>query len=592
MAIPKQSTDTPQAPAQLVRAARERAAADDPAGAVELLVQAIGQRRDLPLAWWSLGQVLESLGRWVEASRAYEQAAQLRSSDAHVQRDYGRALVKVGRLEEAVRRLRRAASLAPRSAECQDLLGLAYHASGRRAEARMAYRRAIELDPTRASAHHHLGLLLAERGDIQPALEHLRQATELAPERPIYHRELARASLRAKHVALARLAASRALEHDPDDPVAHLVMGWTHEMAGDRSASVTSYRRALDLDPHLSGPYYKLARLGELEDLDGIARELERPGRSTLERSELYFARAEILNRKDKPDQAWCAWSQGNAENSSAISYDRAGHRDLVERIIRATPAELFQGSRGMGDPNRMPAFIVGMPRSGTSLIEQLLAVHPQILPLGEHTGVHDLGRTLRRYTDAQREFPEGLADLERDDAVRMASDYLRSFEKPAGDFERIVDKAPGNFHYLGLIAMMLPNACVIHVKRDPLDTCVSNWTTNYGQQRCVFASDLDDLADYYEDYQRLMAHWARVLPIRVHELEYEAFVADPGGEARKLHQFLDVPWNPACLDFHRSKRDVLTASALQVRQPVHRRSVGRWRKFESHLGPLLRLRG
>lgn len=173
---------------------------------------------------------------------------------------------------------------------------------------------------------------------------------------------------------------------------------------------------------------------------------------------------------------------------------------------------------------------------------------------------------------------------------MRLAAGYLRSFPAPSDELERLVDKAPGNFHYLGLIALLLPNARIVHVRRDPLDTCISNWTTCFGPHRCVYANDLEDLAAYHEDYQRLMAHWRAALPLAMHELDYEAFVTDPAARTRDLLRFLELPWDPACLAFHRSRRDVPTASALQVRRPVHGRSVGRWRRYRGHLGPLLRL--
>lgn len=561
------------------RLGQVRLLAGDHRGAFDLLVRSISQRRDLAWIWKALGQALEPMARWSEAARAYEQASRLADHDAEAHRSFGRALVKCGRLEEAQRQLRRAAALDANDAESRDLLGLVYRATGRLTEARAVLEQALELEPQRASAHHHLGLLLVEGDDMATGLAHLVSAARHAPERGPYLRELARAALKARNLALARRSVERAIELMPEDASSHVVLAWIEEATGLAHKAERSHARALQLDPHQVSPYLKLARAGHLDDLEAVERELEHPGRSASQLSELCFAKAEILRRRGEYDEAWMAYAAGNAHTAGEVAYDPAANRELTDKLIAATPAELFTARRGMGDPNQLPVFVVGPPRSGISLVERALMAHSQVLAIGEHPGLQQVAGRLRRYTDQQTEFPEGLRDLEGVGAVRMAADYLRSFTRPARNFECVVDRAPGNFRLLGLAALILPNARVIHVRRDPRDTCVSSWTTHFGKHRCEYSTDLKHLARYHRDYQRLMDHWREVLPTPWLEVEYEAFVADPEAEAQRVLAFLELPWDDADLP-HARLGD----------EQVHGRAVGCWRRFARHLGPLKKL--
>jgi len=201
-----------------------------------------------------------------------------------------------------------------------------------------------------------------------------------------------------------------------------------------------------------------------------------------------------------------------------------------------------------------------------------------------------DLSIRLGLRGDVVRGYPESLRGLERGEAVRLAGEYLRSLDRPQGDYECLVDRAPGNLHYLGLIALLLPNARVIHVRRDPLDTCVSNWTTHFGQHRCTYANQLESLAAYHEDCSALMAHWEAVLPTPMIEVEYEALVREPEEQARRLVQALGLPWTEECAALHTADRDLMTPGAAAVREPAHTRSIGRWRPYAPWLGELLRL--
>jgi len=560
----------------MARLGQRRYAEGDWEKAVDYFVGSIAQRQDLAWTWKALGAALEPLQRWTEAAAAYGEATRLAAKDGAAHLGLGRALLKAGRVPDALRSLRRAANLLPESASCQDLLGLALYATGRRDEARFAYRRAISADPERASAHHHLGLLLAERGDLEQALEHLRRAAELAPERAPYHRELARASLRARDIDQAQRAGERAAALAPGDGRACVVRALTAEMEGRRATALALYRRALELDPRQTGPYYKLAQAGELEDLSAIDELLERPALSAVERAELQFARGEILSRRSEVHEAWQAYSAGNAALAAEVDHDPRAHRAHVRRIIDATPQGVFEARRGWGDPNRRPVFLVGLPCSGLSLVERALGAHPAVVALGEHDVFARLTRRWHRFAGPGAEYPDDLRNLDRVGAVRLAGEYLRSLSWAGSESPRLLDCTPGNVEYLGLVACALPNARVIHVRGDPVDTALAMWITNYGKHRYPFACDLEHLASHLEDQERLVRHWREVLPLRSCDVAFEDLVSDPAGQAARLAEFLDL------------SREDLPAFPVDGRRTQR---VGLWRDYRRFLGPLGRLR-
>jgi hypothetical protein len=250
------------------------------------------------------------------------------------------------------------------------------------------------------------------------------------------------------------------------------------------------------------------------------------------------------------------------------------------------TPA-FFAERRGVfGSPSDVPVFIVGMQRSGTTLTEQIAASHPQVYGAGEleHirriAGMIKIGRpesTVRQLTSA--------------DSLALAGDYLRKVREIGGDALRIVDKMPHNFQYLGLIAILFPKARIIHCTRDPMDNCVSCFTQSFTGHH-GYNTDLRQLGLYYREYRRLMDHWRRVLPIPMLEIDYEEMVADQETQSRRLIDFLGLDWDPACLNFHETDRSVQTASRWQVRQPIYKTSVKRWKDYEKHLGPLKKALG
>ena len=290
-------------------------------------------------------------------------------------------------------------------------------------------------------------------------------------------------------------------------------------------------------------------------------------------------------------DVAFGHYKAGNDLKKAASLYQADATSTYVDRVIATFGTEFFARMDRAGSQPELPVFIVGMPRSGTTLVEQILASHPQVHGAGELDYMRQITQALpeRLAPDSvggQQTFPECAAKIDTALAERIAEEHLQHLREHSASALRITDKTPSNFLRLGLIALLFPKARIIHCQRDPLDTCLSCYFLRFGQGQ-AFAYDLDDLGRYYRDYARLMEHWRRVLPSPLLEVPYEALVADQEGWSRRLIAFLGLDWDDRCLAFYRSERQVKTASVWQVRQPVYASSIGRWRRYAKHLGPL-----
>jgi hypothetical protein len=261
--------------------------------------------------------------------------------------------------------------------------------------------------------------------------------------------------------------------------------------------------------------------------------------------------------------------------------------RTNTRRIIEAFTPDLFETFKGCGNPSDKPVFIVGMPRSGTTLVEQIIASHPQVHGAGE---LNDLWRTAEQITSflpLGAQLPEGIGQVKSEVWEFVGNQYVKTISQRSWDALRITDKLPFNYTLVGIIHLMLPNARIIHCRRNPLDTCVSCFMTSFGGDR-GFTRDLHELGGTYRTYQDLMVHWHNVIPGRMLDVVYEELVEDPEVQAKKLIAHLGLEWDDSCLEFYKNKRRVSTASLAQVRQPVYKTSVGRWRHYEKHLAPLI----
>jgi tetratricopeptide (TPR) repeat protein len=473
----------------------------------------------------------------------------------------GATLREQGHLERAVLYLRHALRLSCDPAEVHCQLGLALTDQGRLEEAAAAYRESLRLRPDSVAALSHLGILLEE----------LSQADE-------------------GHALL-----TRALQLGPADFQVHVHYGMSLVNQGRTEEAREHFLQALAIQPDCSAAHFFLARdtpqhftRPEVERIEGLLRRESLPLR---DRINFHFTLARVHDRAGAFAEAFHHCDLGNACKRELLglqgnTFDSAAHAQYIDRLIAFFSRRYFQQVQSWGSDSDLPVFIVGMPRSGTSLVEQILASHPAVFGAGELRNLKQFAEELPAELSSQKDYPECLVRLDSAAAEQQARRYLQRLERLGGDKRRVTDKMPMNFHHLGLIATLFPRAWVLHCRRDPRDVCWSCYFQNFREVH--FACDLGILGAYYRQYERLMAHWREVLPVGIHEVDYEELVADPEQVSREVLAFCGLPWDEACLRFYETRRVVRTASNLQVRKPVYRTSVGYWRNYEPYLGPLL----
>jgi tetratricopeptide (TPR) repeat protein len=550
--------------------------------------RALELKPDFAAAQINAGNAWKDLDNLDAALACYRRALELRPDSAEAHHNLGNVLRLQGNLGDAVACQHQALAWKPHYAEAHYDLGLALRDQGKLDEAIACFRRAIELKPDYAEAHGNLGNALKDQEDLDGAAVCYRRMLELKPDCAEVYNNLGNAlNDQGKHdeaVACFR----QALELKPDYAETHYNLGGALEEMGDLAAAEDAFRAALRHDPRFAWAYYKLAEVlgGRLpqQDLAAQHRLLEESGLTDAQRLLLHFGLAHVLDARGEYAEAAQHLQRANALQGAewrirGQEYDPQEHQAVVSRMIEVSTPDFFQRVRGFGLDTELPVFVVGLPRSGTTLVEQILASHSQVFGAGEIRLVRD---TMLSLGGPGADFIEGLARLDRPTAVRLASRHLERLRRLHAAALRIVDKMPDNYFSLGLLATLFPRAKLIHCRRDLRDVAVSCWMTHFEAIR--WANDPQYLASRFQQYQRLMEHWRKVLPVPLLEVDYEETVADLEGVARKLVAWCGLEWEPACLEFQRAKRPVRTVSAVQVRQPVFRTSVGRWKHYQDAL--------
>jgi tetratricopeptide (TPR) repeat protein len=598
------------------------------AEAVEKFERALELKPDLAVAHNDLGHALRELGRTDEALASFRRAIELDPQFAPALTNLGQLLLDRGEEELALQYAQQAAQLQPNVAAIHHNLGNVLRRLERCVEARAAYLEALRLQPNQALSQAHLGLVLQLEGKYEEALPWLRSATDVEPANaefwewlaslyddleepsesiPCWERVLALGVERSgPHLALGWALQEEgdlakagehyrtALEIQPDSAMAHLNLGSLHEEQGDMAAAEKEFREALEKKPQFALPHSRLATLlrGKLSDDDfgALDRRLQDESLGPGPRARLLFGLAHVLDgRGDFARAAECL----RQANAIALELDRdrreyspADHQQFVDTLLEQFDREFFARLAGQASDSRRPVFVFGLPRSGTTLTEQILAGHSQIHAAGEL-------RLVRQTFEAM----PGV--LSRDLAPRFCPQYLDGFSLlrlaeqhlanlaaiDGGHTPRIVDKMPDNYMYAGLLAALFPRAVFIHCRRDLRDIAVSCWMTDFRSIR--WANDPQHIAARFQQYRRVTDHWRAVLPVPIFEVDYESTVDDLEGTARRLVAACGLEWEPGCLEFYNNKRPVRTASVTQVRQPVYRRSLARWKHYEPALGEL-----
>ena len=461
---------------------------------------------------------------------------------------------------------------------------------GDRAAAIDCCRRLTALDPRNPASHARLGNGLLQLRDYAGAIDSYRAVTRLDPGAPEAWYNLSLALRHGDRSREAHEAVAQALSLRPDYPAALLNLGILLEQDGDLDAAAAAYRRALAIQPTCTSAYWSLANLRSVrfsaQESEAMRRLSDSEIGTAEDRVYLHFALAKDFEDQRAYAQAFAHLAQGNAEHRRRNPYSRALVEERFAGIRETFGAAFFAERAGVGLADVRPIFIVGMPRSGTSLIEQILASHAQVTGGGELATAQQIAHGDLRQRE-RRPFHEAVRRLPPPVFAELARLYCARNAELARSNVRFTDKTPDNFTLVGLLRLMFPNATFIHARRHPLDTCLSCYK-QYFTQAQNFSYDLDDLAHYYRQYRGLMAWWHAQLPGQILDVDYETVVGDQEARSRRIVEFCGLPWDPQCLDFHTTRRTVRTASAGQVRQALYTTSVGQWQHYEPHIGPLV----
>jgi len=535
-------------------------------------------------AYINLGNALGSLNRRAEAAHALRTAVMLEPQNPIALTNLGQNLSHAGdarSLDEAESLCRRAVSLAPQLPHALSNLGNVLFLKGQTEEAIECFRQVLGGDAAESEsaagsaspggghgqclpqAHHGLGLSLLEQGKIDEAEVNFTEALRLDP------------ALAVSWIALSRLQAER----------------------GEFEQSCNSARSALALGSELAEGCWRLAinlRDRLPEDELGLMRDLlDSHDLSDSQRALLNFGLAAVLDAQGHYAQAAVHLEAANALQATSkaargLKYDPEQHHRFIDRMIASFSSEFLSQRRGWGDVDPRPVFVIGLPRSGTTLTEQILASHREVHGAGELNEVHRVFRTLPKFVGRPDRDPfDALHELTPASTKTAARSYLDALGSLApGAASRVVDKMPDNFRLIGLISLLWPGARVIVCRRDLRDIALSCWQTGF--EGTPWTNEWEHIARRFADYQRMMDHWQRIRPVPCLHISYEQLVDDLEDHARRLIDFIGLDWDPACLDYHATQRVVRTASLVQVRQPLYTRSVGRWRRYETSIQPFL----
>ena len=541
----------------------------------------------------ALGVAFTQTGEFEQAARLFGEALALRPNHPDARLNLANALTELGRIDEAVAHYSGLLRANPAAPNVHFHLALAFVEDDRFPEAVESYRAAIRLDPNHANAHCNLSRLLCRKGETNEAVRHIEAAIALRPDDRHLLTNVAATYTEMGRPKLAQRVWQNILAVAPADPEANFGMIAALQDAGHFSEAESFIDSAAQRvsDPTVA-TVLKCYRLfsdktipdDEIASLHTLADD---PALTDRHRVRIHFALGAIHHARHDHDLAFRHYGAGNTIKNQSYDYDPDGHDRVVEAIITTFGAEVFRRRGEIGTPSRRPVIVVGMPRSGTTLSEQILASHSAAAGAGELPILaYSLEHELPFKMDRRSDYPTCVLDITKEMARDITDGYLARLDSVSDSAERVVDKMPENYLHLGAIALLFPNASIVHCRREPQATALSIFFQNFTGNH-PYAWDLHNIGRRYRSYRRLMDHWNAVLPSPIFELDYEELVSDQEGTSRCLLAFCGLAWEDRVLQFHETERSVRTASGWQVRQRLYADAVDAWRHYEHHLASL-----
>lgn len=539
------------------------------------------------------GIALQRRGDLAGASALYTTVLASNPDDHQALHYLGLVRFQQGKLQEADQLLSRSAALEPGNANTWSDLGMVRVKAEQPEEALEPFSRALERSPDHPDALNNKAQALRRLSRFDQARPLLERLVSLKPQSAKALYALADVQQKSSAGEEAIRTYQRALKITPDDPRIRLGLGDALESAGKFKQARMQYLAVLRREP--DSPL-ALARLLQLREGEPEPEQIERaqaladdPGTPEDGRVRLNVALGYLHDRNKQYEEAFRRLQLGYDVQSKREPFDSAGYTRAIDSLIEVLTADFFASAPVSGNESDRPIFIVGMPRSGTTLTEQILASHSQVAAGGELSSLLKVSYQIQQFSTTGEPYPRGLQAIGENSLATMAQRYLDDLDKVSETAGRVTDKLPFNFMHLGVIALLFPNARIIHCRRHPLDNCLSCYFTSFADQ-IRFANQLDTLGHYYSDYDRLMRHWHEVLPLEIFDLQYEQLIEDTEATVQGLLAHCDLEWEDACLSFYETRRSVRTPSRWQVRQPIYKGSMQRWRNYEAQLQPLVRI--
>jgi len=587
------------------------------------------QDKDNANAWMMLGNMHGALGNITEAETCCKKAIELDPKLVSAHANLGNALVAQNRHEEAAAAFEKATIIQPDLAPAWFMLGKAQMMQAHWKEAELAFHKAIELNSGWLDAHLLLGNVLQNTERYQEACEQYESIIQIQPDFAEAHYRLAASFASMEFPDKAEASCRKALDLQPDHLSALNTMSMILSAQGKtdealqfcervlairpddiNAACVASHNHELMGDAHKAYEYLRKHVEAGTQQLNlalafaAVAKELglhnqaitmmenlldSSTSLTNVARRKLYFLLGKLCDGSQQYDRAFAHYRRGNELRQT--QFNMLNQKARIEASIKTQTTEFFNKTARSSNKSERPVFIVGMPRSGTTLVEQILNSHPDVYGAGELVEIAIMSRELQESLNSTTRYPEILASIDQKTLDQCAQRYLDHLNEKETASSRVVDKLPGNFFHLGFIQLLFPNARVIHCTRNPLDSCLSCYFQDF-LQNLDWCFDLDNITSYYFGYEKLMKHWQTVLSIPIINVSYEELVSDQEKVSRQLIDFCGLEWNDDCLNFHKTKRFVSTASYDQVRKPIYKKSVARWKNYQSHIEPFIKAFG
>jgi tetratricopeptide (TPR) repeat protein len=499
---------------------------------------------------------------------------------------------QTGEFELAISRLEELIKLKPLFAEAHNNLGSAYQALDKKDKAITYFENAIRLKPDLVEAHYNLGLILAELNKMDEALSRFEKVISIKPDFAEVYNVVGNLLNEIGRYQDAIEKYMRALEIKPDYVEVHNNLGLVYRNLGEFDKAIEQFNKALYYKPNNAKSYFDISIVRpEKEQTSIIENLLAKPTITDEDAMYLHYALGYNFNHIKLYSDAFMHFKKANTYIRKTIDYDIKQHSAYVDNLIETYSYDFFKQINETSNSNsELPVFIVGMPRSGTSLVEQILSSHPEVYGAGELSILNDLEERIVTHLKKPNSYPKCVSQVDDNIWSILSAEYLDRISNYSSEVTRVTDKMPDNFLRIGLIKVLFPKARIIHCQRNALDTCVSIFLNFINIKGNEYSFDLNEIGNYYLDYLKLMAHWNNLFPSGIYNVQYEELVENQSMISQQLIGFLGLEWDEKCIDYVNNDRAVTTASTIQVREPIFRKSVNRWKLYENDLESLLKV--